>query len=210
MGKPMMTLAPLLPAISPMHQVVPTRWGAAAAITVDGEGIIWDGIEVGFHQITTVAYATRSRTLNLVQRRVERRVHVSSTGRSLAIELATAPFGPRHEDHQRGIYRAVVEVLYSTVEPRLRAQLIREIAAGSLANIGPLEVTAEGVRHRDARREPALSWEQIPIASLDGEHVTIVAAAAPRRDDPTWVVEMIEPNAVLLPELFAECAEVFC
>ena len=205
----MMTLAPHLPAIAPMHDVVPTRWLAAAACTVDGEGIIWDGVEIGFHEMTTVAYATRSGTINLVQRRVERRIHVTSTGRSLAIELATAPFGPRHEDHQRSIYGAVVEALHSVVEPRLCAELLREIAAGSVVNIGPLGLSAEGVRHQNIRRGPALTWEQIPIAMLDGEDVTVVAAA-PRLNDPAWVVDMIVPNGVLLPELLAECAEAFC
>lgn len=208
MGKPMMTLPPLLSTISSVHEVVPTAWRREATCTVDGEGLIWGGDEMAFHAIATVAYATRERSLNLVQRRVERRIHVTGGGRSLSIELATAPFGPRHENHHRALYCGIVDALNSTVEPRLCGELIREVAAGSVVSVGSLDLAAEGMRHRQDLRGSALGWDQLPVASFDGEHVT-VRAAGPRPGNLGWVVDMIEPNAVLLPELLAECAKVF-
>lgn len=204
----MMTLTPttpLLPALTPVRSVVPLRWRAAADLVVDADAVSWNGHRLPFASVRSVAYATRPRLVNLVQRRVERRVHLAGADDVIAIELATGAFGPRHETEHRSAYEGLVSMLHAVVEPRLRTEHLRQIAAGHTVPVGPLTLDRAGVAHAEGGR---LSWDRLPTAALDGADVSI-RAALPRPTDRPWHIPMICPNAVLLPELLDECGIAF-
>lgn len=202
----MLTLSPLPPTFGPLELRVPTGWRTTAVFRVDDEAMEWDGHRMDFADIDRVAYATSERSLNLVQRQVTRRVHVGADDTTIAIEVGTQPFGPRSDVPHHQLYRTAVDVLHARVEPRLRAELRRRIAAGRMMTVGGLGLARAGVTLPAVER--VMTWDRLPGAIFEGDRVRIRAAVG-HHDEAPWDIPMLAPNAVLLPELLAECAEVF-
>jgi hypothetical protein len=195
--------------VVPTSVVVPIAWRATAECSVNETGIGWNDVALAYTQITSVAYGTQVRTVNLVQRRVMRRLRIdSATGDCLDIHLARRPFGPRAEMPQQTAFALIVASLHEMVEPRLRARYLRAIAAGDTVTVGPISMNDVGMIHESDPLGRPRGWDRLPIALLEADHVLVESAVA-GFDQKPWVLDAMTPNAVLLPELLAEAAEAF-
>ncbi len=199
---------PLLHTVEPMDAQVPVRWRASVACRLDARGIAWDGVNIAFDRIRTVAYSSRQHSVNLVQSRVSRRIVLEAPDARIDIHLGHQPFGPRFDDVHRAVYDAVVAAVHEAAEPRLRAEGLRRIAAGEPLHIGPLTLTHAGLGHRHHHSVRPVSWERLPVALLEGTQV-VVRATVSRDGDQPWTLDMMTPNAVLLPELLVEATRAF-
>lgn len=205
----MSVTTPLPNCVLPTSVVVPTGWRTSATCTVDESGIVWDGQEVAYDQITSVAYSTSVHTMNFVQRRIMRHLSIRSTSVQLEIQLARHPFGPRAEHPQQSAYAAMIASLHEIVEPRLRSEYLRSIAAGDTVVIGAISMNHVGMTHESDPDGPPRTWSQLPLALLEADHVLVESAVAGVNEGP-WKVNTMIPNAVLLPELLVEAADAFC
>ncbi len=199
---------PLPNCFVPTSVVVPTGWRTTATCTVDGTGIAWDDVELAYGQMTSVAYSTQMRTVNLVQRQVRRHLSITSTDSELEIHLARQPVGPRAELPQQTAFAAMVASLHEMVEPRLRAEYLRAIAAGDTVVLGPISMNHIGMTHESDPLCAPRGWDQLPLALLEADHVLVQSAVAGVNESP-WKLNTMIPNAVLLPELLVEAAEAF-
>ncbi len=200
------TLTPLLQNIEPV--TLSTRLGRRAKFTctIDGTGIQWGEHRLEFDDLTSLGYSTRTRRLNLVQRHLERRIRLLRGRDLFAIDLGHRSFGTDRDDEHLAIYSTVIASLHAQVEPRLRAEAIRAVAAGQSIQFGALRVSHDGLRvgHRSDR----LEWRQLPVAQLEGDRV-VVRATIEHDAEPLCVIAMLTPGAVLLPELLAEATVPF-
>lgn len=207
-----LTLSPafgtdLLYAIEPFDVCIPMAWRRTATCRVDGDGIEWNGSRVRFDDVVSVSYSSRKRSLNLVQRQMERRVVMATATSRMTIVMGRTPFGPRAENVRQGAYDSIVAALYQSVEPRLRSELLRAMAAGEQVEIGSLVLGSSGITNTEAPQERPMTWDRLPGAFLDGDTVRVAAAISGGPE--SWTLPMSCANAVLLPELLVEAAEAF-
>ncbi len=198
---------PLLHAIEPMRFEVPVRWRASVECRIEPDGITWDGVCLPFARINSVAYATRSHPVNLVQSQVSRRIRLEAGAGVIDVNLGHRPFGPRVDDAHRFAHDTIVATVHDAVEPRLRAEALRRMAAGEPVAIGPLTLTHAGLTHGDHHAIRPVAWERLPVALLEGTQV-VVRATVGSAEQP-WTLDQLTPNAVLLPELLEEAAQAF-
>lgn len=202
----MTILAPLPPTLGPVELTVPNGWRSTASLRTDEHGITWDGSFVTYRDITSVSYATEERSLNLVQRQICRRVSLVGRHQSLDIRLGHTALGPKADVEHHHLYQMLVDVLHVRVEPRLRAELCRHVASGDPVCVAGLTIGRDGIRHEGSGH--VVGWDRLPGAMFEANRVT-VRAAGHQHDDLPWSAPMLAPNAVLLPELLADCAELF-
>ncbi len=183
---------------------VPVRRGVRSLLAIDDRGVSWGDRRVGFDDVRSVSYAVKDRPINLVQRGVERRVELITDATALVMELGAHAFGPRFEASHADAYRSLVDRVHAAVEPRLCAEIARSIAIGDVVTVGGLDLHEHGVTQGSA----TLGWDRLPGALFESDHV-VIDAAVPRFDEHSWRVPMRAPNAVLLPELIAACADAF-
>ena len=174
--------------------------------SVDATSMSWNGHTVEFSDIASVAYRMRRRSLNLIQSRIERRIIVGTPHGDLQIALGTSPFGRSNEHEQQGAYQAIVEALYERVEPRLRSEIIRSIAAGRVTQIGVLQLSHDSVSNTATGE--TIEWRQLPVAQIEGRRV-VVRATVEHDGDPVCSMDMLTRGAVLLPELLADATIPF-
>ncbi|MFV2040138.1 MAG: hypothetical protein ACC660_07835 [Acidimicrobiales bacterium] len=198
------TTPPLLEEIEPAILAVPARRGRLTCL-VDGDGVSWMDERVRFDEITSVAYATSSGRLNLVQARVERRIRLVTASGELQLDLGVRSFGTKFEDEHSAIYSTVVAAVHARVEPRLRSEALRAIAAGRTVRIGKLRLTRDDISIRGRKR---LEWRQLPEAQLERRKV-IVRGTLEQNTSVLCTLDMLTPGAVLLPELLAEATLPF-
>lgn len=195
---------PLVHTIEPAVLTVPTRRGHMTCL-VDGDGVSWLGNRVRFDDITAVAYSTRQARLNLVQARFVRRIRLRTASAELRLDMGVRAFGPGFEDEYRSIYTTVVAAVHARVEPRLRSEAVRAMAAGEALRIGGLQLTREGISVRSGQR---LEWHQMPEAQLEQDRV-VVRGTAQYGPGALCTIDMLTLGAVLLPELLAEATLPF-
>lgn len=196
---------PLLHDIDPAVLLVPDG-RRVHECRLDTVALTWNEHRIRYDAITAVAYATRARALNLVQRQVERRVRLRTATGSFELVLGSRPFGANHGATQHAAYRSVLATLHATVEPRLRAQLLRRMAAGAEVTVGPLRLTSSRIENLATGER--VDWRQLPSAQL-GRGVVSVSAAIEREAAALATIDMLLPNAPLLPELLDEATITF-
>ena len=200
------TIVPSLPLLSPTTFVVTRGWTETSSCVVDAGSVNWNDQHVSFTEVTGLAYGTRRRSLNLVQRRTERTIVLETDRARCIIEMGTNRFGPSDERAQHDLYATLVATLHGRVEPRLRGDLLRSIAAGGSPMIGDLELDRCGVT--SAVSGTSIEWRQLPEAQLE-QGMVVVRATIEHPDMPLASIPMLSTNAVLLPELLAEATFSF-
>ncbi len=200
------TIVPSLPLLCPATFVVSRGWTETSSCVIDADSVRWDNRHVNLAEVTGAAYRTRRRSLNLVQRRTERVVVLETASDRCVIEMGTNRFGPSDARAQHDLYASLVATLHSQVEPRLRGDLLRSIAAGGSPMIGGLQLDRCGVT--SASSGISIEWRQLPEAQLE-RGVVVVRATIEHPDRPVASIPMLSTNAVLLPELLAEATFAF-
>lgn len=202
-----LTTAPPLHRLAPLHLSVPTGWRSSAELVIRAGVIAWDEVELRLAEVDTVAYGVKPRTRNFIQLGLERRIELASSLAAIEICMGARASSTRREQAQRQAYGAIVETLHSSVEPRIRAEMLRNIASGSTVEIGDLLLTRRGIGPRSEPQQTQ-AWDSLPTASIDGDNV-VVDLAANYPKPLRWTLRPLTPNAVLLPELLAAAAASF-
>jgi hypothetical protein len=157
------------------------------------------GRSVALDDIEAVAYSTRRRQANLVQRRIRRRIGLALPDDGLVLELGTRRFGRQDADRDAAAFDALVRVLHERVEPRLRRRRVAHLCAGGELTLGPLTLASSGLTVRIPAGERVWSWRSTPLAELRGDHVALVDGG---RDGSVHCrIDADIPDAVMLPEL---------
>lgn len=196
---------PLMHEITPAVMPVPDG-RRTVECRLDATGISWGDRHVPYDHIASVAYSCRRRPLNLVQRRVERRLVLQARSGTLEIVMGRRAFGVDHDELHGAVYQAILSTLHHVVEPRLRSAMLRSMAADEVIRIGPLELDHSGLRLAGADRR--IEWRQLPTAQLEQGKV-VLRATIEHPSSALARIDMLVPNAPLLPELLDEAAVTF-
>jgi len=200
------TLTPHLHELAPTTFVVPRSWAVGTPCDIDSQGVQWGDQRIQFSDLTAVAYRATKRSRNLVQRHIARSIWLTGRSETLHIALGHERFGPNRDAQLHDIYGSLTDALHTHVEPRLRSELVRRLAAGEDVWIGALRLDRHGVHNPVERR--SMNWRQLPVAQVEGKDISIraVIEAAPSVAE---TVPMQAANGVLLPELVAEASLLF-
>lgn len=202
----MALLSPTPAPFAPLELTVATSARSEIHMTIDAFDLRWDRVHVDLEQITAISYAARPRRHWGIARRVTRTIRLwSGDGAPFEIELQGGTLSHSLEAPQLAAYGAITSALYAGTEPRLRAELLRRIAAGDTVQLGHWRIDDRGLHDTVGM---SIGWEHLPTATLDGESVVITHRLECGRVERRRLC-MLTPNAVLLPELLDEAAVVF-
>lgn len=184
---------------------VPLGGDGTGLLCIDADSVGWhvrDQRRIRLDDIVSVAYRSRTQAVGpLGQEQLVREVHVHAPERSFAMTLGRQVLSEADLDQQAQAYYALTDVLFHQVEPRLIAEIIETVQQGLTPTIAGLTVTAEGLL-LDNRGGPRslVAWQRLPSAHFGNGEVTVTAGAVGGSARVTSV-SMLEPNAVLIPEL---------
>lgn len=202
----MALLSPTPTPFAPLELTVATSTRTAAHMAVDAAVLRWDQMEITLGQVSAIAYAARPRRHWGLVRRVTRTIRLwTGDGAPFTIELQGGTLARSLETTQLPAYGAITSALYASTEPRLRAELLRRMAAGDTLQLGQWRLDDRGMHDATGF---SMAWEDLPTAVLDGESVAITHRLEGGRVQHRRI-SMLTPNAVLLPELLDEAAVVF-
>ena len=202
----MALLSPTPTPFAPLELTVATAPRTDIQMAVDAAALRWDRVEVDLDQVTAISYAARPRRHWGVVRRVTRTIRLwTGDGAPFGIELQGGTLTHSLEAPQLAAYGAITSALYAATEPRLRAELLRCMAAGDTVRLGHWRLDDRGLHDTSGL---SVAWEHLPTAVLDGEAVVITHRLECGRVERRRI-SMLTPNAVLLPELLDEAAIVF-
>ena len=202
----MALLSPTPTPFAPLELTVATSSRTEAQLSIDAGHMRWDEIEIDLDQVRAIAYAARPRRHWGLVRRVTRTIKLwTGDGAPFTIELQGGTVTRSLETTQLPAYQAITSALYAATEPRLRAELLRGMAAGDTLQLGAWRLDDRGMHDADGF---SMAWEHLPTAVLDGESVALTQRLEGGRVEHRRIC-MLTPNAVLLPELLDEAAIVF-
>lgn len=157
------------------------------------------GRSVALDDIDSVAYSTRRRQANLVQRRIRRRIRLGLPDGALVLEFGAQRFGRQDAAREAAAFDAVVRVLHERVEPRLRRRRVEHLCAGGALKLGPLTLASTGLTVGSADGERVWPWRSTPLADLRGDHVALVDGGP--HGTIHCRIDADIADAVMLPEL---------
>ena len=201
--------APVAPARHLVDLDVNTGLLAKKRLLLDEEVLRWGDERVLLTAVQAVAYCV-TRTVNGVPSGTNYSFFVWSQGRQTKIVLGT---GLARTKAAREAYGEAFAVLAGTfarlVEPRLRQALSERVARGETVEIAGVRISARGIdKHVPLRGTRSVTWDRFAGAGFHQGTVAVHALKDGGRDSKAaFTVAMIEPNAVLLPDLLQHCAE---